>query len=271
MKRMRRRAFSRAFSMVGLLVTMVCMVILFAIGMSAMNKAVTGEGSAVEGTVRSVQDQLALYTIATSMVTFASDHGGRFLTPSELSGSGDVSQNTTASLYSAMIMENYVSPDKLVSGNEYNGWVVPIEDYDFLARDPGAGIYWDPTFEADLEDYSNVSFAHMPLCGDRFERHWETSFSSRMPIFGNRGPKDGIENPDSYTYGRNGRWGGHLAFGDGHTEFVETFTPSGLFLERDGRREQDNIFAMQDGAAGRDAIIAFTKAMSEDGPELQYD
>ena len=43
----------RGLSLVGLLVTMVCLVALFAIGLSSLNKAVTGEGSAVEGTVRS--------------------------------------------------------------------------------------------------------------------------------------------------------------------------------------------------------------------------
>jgi hypothetical protein len=261
----------RAFSLVGLLVTMVCIVILFAIGMSAMNKAVTGEGSASQGTVRSFEDKLALYTIYTSLAANAPDHRGRFITPSDVSGRGDVAENTTANLYSAMIMQHYVEPKSLISGNEYSGWVIPDEDYDYQAYDPRGGVYWDPTFEADLEDYSNVSFAHVPLFGERFDRHWCDSMSSGFPLVGNRGPRDGIDDPDSLTYGRSGRWGGHAVFGDGHVDFFETFTPPGVLFDRDGQRYADNIFKVEDGPAGRDAILSFTKKMTAQGPELQWD
>ena len=46
---------ARGFSMIGLLVSMVCIVVLFAIGMNAMNKAVTGEGTARRGTKCSIR------------------------------------------------------------------------------------------------------------------------------------------------------------------------------------------------------------------------
>jgi hypothetical protein len=39
------------YSMIGMLITLVCIVILFSIGMSALNRAMTGEGSALRGTV----------------------------------------------------------------------------------------------------------------------------------------------------------------------------------------------------------------------------
>jgi len=259
------------FSMVGMLVTMACMLVLFVIGMNAMDKAVTGEGSAVDGTVRSLEDKLLLYALHQSMVVSANDHGGRYLTPSEVSGRDDISEDTTANLFSAMVMANYVRPDKLISGNEYSGWVDPMEDYDFLSYSPRDGIYWDDRFVADLDDLSNVSFAHMPLFGERRRRQWKANFGQDYPLLGNRGPKDGIDDPNSWSYGRNGVWGGHIVFGDGHIEFLNTFTPGAVYREVDGMRESDNIFAMEDGPDGGDAILSFTKSMSDDGPELQYD
>lgn len=261
----------RGYSMIGLLVTMVCIVILFVIGMSAMNKAVTGEGSALENTVRSVQDQLFLAELHKMMVVAARDNRDRFITPSEYSGSGDRRQDTTANLFSSMLMQNYTIPAQLISGNEYNNWVRADEDYNMSLYDPRGGVYWDPSFVADLEDVSNVSFAHMPLFGGRFDHYWEAGFSSRMPILGNRGPRDGVDNPMSYTYGRNGQWGGHIVMGDGSVRYIDGFTPGDVFYESDGQRLADNIFAMESGPEGDDAILSFTRQMTEDGPMLQHD
>jgi hypothetical protein len=33
----------------------------------------------------------------------------------------------------------------------------------------------------------------------------------------------------------------------------------------------DNIFAMESGPRGADAILSFTKAMTDEGPQLQFD
>jgi hypothetical protein len=232
---------SRGFSLVGMLITLVCMVVLFTIGMSAMNKAVTGEGSAVEGTVRSVEDQMYLYALHQAMVVHANDNRERFLVPSVLVGDGDP------------------------------GYVWPVEGYDYGLYDPQAGVHWDPKFKADLSDLSNTSFAHVPLHGERFRRHWKSDFSSTFPILGNRGPKDGIDDPNSWTYGKNGVWGGHLVFGDGHIDFVDTFTPPNVVFDRDGERYADNVFAVEDGPDGRDAILSFTREMTDAGPVLQHD
>ncbi len=265
------RTLTRGFSMIGMLVTMVCIVVLFAIGMSAMNNAVTGEGSVTGGSVRSMEDKLAFYALHQSMAVHAMGTGGRHLTPSELSGSDELSENTTASFFSAMVMKNYISPAQLISGNEYSIYVVKDADYSYRAYNPSAGVYWDPGFVADLEDISNVSFAHIPLFGDRHRYQWKSGADSGFPLLGNRGPRDGIPDPSSYTYGRDGSWAGHLVFGDGHIEFVNSFTPGSVFYERDGQRLPDNIFAVEDGMDGRDAILSFTKEMTEEGPVLQHD
>jgi type II secretory pathway pseudopilin PulG len=266
-----QRAHDKGMTLIGLLVVFACILILAVISLTALNKAITGEGSAQENTVRSVQDKIYLYAIHQALVAYSMDNDGRFLTPSVLSGTGDRTLDTTANLYSAMIMHYGVRPEMLISGNEYNGYIIQDTDYDYRAYDPSAGVYWDPTFEADLERGSNVSFAHMPLFGERFEKHWCSAMSSSFPILGNRGPKDGVPDPTSLTYGRNGTWAGHIVFGDGHIEFTNSFTPGSVFFQSDGQRFSDNIFAVEDGMDGADAILSFTKEMTPDGPVVQFD
>ena len=132
-------------------------------------------------------------------------------------------------------------------------------------------MHWDPNFTADLQLGANTSFAHLPLYGQRLRQSWQFTVGSTTALLGNRGPKDGVADPQSYTYGRDGRWAGHVVFGDGHIEFVSTFTPNGLFYEDHGQRLPDNLFRVDDGMNGVDAIFAFTQAMAADGPELQFD
>jgi hypothetical protein len=268
---MNRGNTSRGFSMVGMLITMVCIVVLFTIGMNAMNKAVTGEGTARRGTVNSMSDQLQLYALYQSLVVDAGDRRGRMLTPSRLTAREDTADDTTANFFSALVMQNYATPESLISANEFSGYVDPIEDYDYTLYSAQDDVHWDPAFVADLAKFSNASFAHMPFYGERYERGWNDSFSARAPLVGNRGPKDGIDDPRSLTYGRQGVWGGHIAFADGHTDFTDSFTPSGVFFERGGETYADNIFAVEDGPGGRDAILSFTQEMTSDGPVLQFD
>lgn len=260
------------YGLLGLLITLVCIVVLFAISMSALNKAITGEGSPREGTVRSVQDQMQLHALFQSMVAGSRDfRESQYITPSEVSRSGDRSEDTTANLFSAMVALQYTRPENLISGNEYNHHVVVKEDYDYTAYVPERSSFWDQTFMADLHDLSHVSFAHMPLYGERFTRGWRATHDARTVLLGNRGPEDGEDDPYSYTYGRDGVWGGHVLYGDGHIRFHTEFTPGGLTYERDGRAQPDNLYFMDDGADGRDAVLSFTREMTQDGPVLQYD
>jgi len=60
-------------------------------------------------------------------------------------------------------------------------------------------------------------------------------------------------------------------FGDGHVEFINSFTLKQLTVNVRGQRQPDNVFAMEEGERGGDAIIAFTKEMTTDGPILQWD
>jgi hypothetical protein len=69
----------------------------------------------------------------------------------------------------------------------------------------------------------------------------------------------------------NGQWGGHLVFGDGHVRFTNSFDISDHTLLIDGQSVPDNVFNMQTGFNGDDAILSFTEAMSADTVKLQYD
>jgi prepilin-type processing-associated H-X9-DG protein len=212
-----------------------------------------------------------LVSIYQSMAVSAQMGDGRFLVPSALTRRRDIADDTTAGLFSAMIAQQYAAPEQLFSANERNPNVWMDEDYDYLAYNPAEDSYWDAAFVADLELESNNSFAHIPLYGERLRRLWRFTAGSSAPLLGNRGPADGVDDPDSYTYGVNGTWAGHIVFGDGHVEYAETFTLSSVFFDAGGQRQPDNLFRMDDGPDGVDVILTFTKTMSKDGPVIQYD
>ncbi|MEE2908499.1 MAG: type II secretion system protein [Planctomycetota bacterium] len=260
----------RAFSMIGMLMTLLCIGILMAIALPAFQKSMTGikeEGGKAAVSGWGLQDQVHLYALMQGLNTVGLSTGDGMPVPSEVSGRRDISEDTTANLYSYLVMQRFISPDHLVSPADY--MVDPDDDYDWSAYDPRAGVYWDPSFEADLTDISNVSYAHMPLYGDRLKDNWGSRMrlSSSFPLFGNRGPEDGIETEESYAC-FDGRWGGYVAFGDGHIEFLDS--PAAF---RGGIRGggPDELFSIDDTTRHADAILGFTYRMHADGPELQWD
>lgn len=265
----------RAFSIIGLLITMACMLVLSVILLTALDKAVTGSGSTTAGSVRSFEDQFNLSQFYQVILVAAQENRDRFPAPAMTGGRNDASLNTTANFSSLLVAQHSVMPKMLVSRNEHSPYVLEKSDYDFTAYNPAAKLYWDPTFKADLKRESNTSFAHMALYGERYRRFWERvggqGYNSMFPLIGNRGPLDGRDNPASYTYGKDGTWAGFAAFADGHVDFIDTFTPNGLVFEsRDGMKP-DNIFAIEDGPTGTDAILTFTSKINSDGPVVQHD
>lgn len=261
----------RGYSLIGILITMAIIVVLYAISMQALDKAISGEGNTESGTAYSMVDKITLQQIYQSLLMETQSRNGALPTPSVIAGNADTGLNTTANLYSAMIAENYVTPKMLISANEQSPYIWPDDDYDYTSYAPARGTFWDPNFSADLSDDANVSFAHEPIFGKRRDQWNRPSFNSTFPMFGNRGPKGGIEDPSSYTYGKDGTWAGHAVFGDGHVEFFETFTPGSVAYYRNGTPQPDNIFAFDDGESGSDAILTFTEFIHGSEIRIQHD
>lgn len=265
----RRAALRHGNSLVGLLVAMAILVVLFAVLMSSMNVAVTGAGNTTSGSVHSFADQLQLKGLAEAC--FIAGQGNNFKgapTPSQRKGTDSNAPDTTANIYSLLIAERFADTSMLISKNERNPNVWEKENYNFSAVRPEQKSYWDENFRADLTRESNVSYAHVPLCGKRASYWTEVRLDTRFPLIGTRGPANGVANPASLTYGRDNTWAGFLAFGDGHVEFIQQFTVSSLQLP-DGK--PDNIFNLDTDPEGNDAVLAFTTQMRGGAPTLQWD
>ncbi len=227
-----------------------------------MQKAVTGgTGVSSETSLWGMQDQIQLQTLAQGLTIHAMTSGDQFLIPSKLSRSNDPFDNTSANFWSAMIMQNLAKPEQLVSPYD-RGWVEKAE-YRIYGGD------WDPNFSADLQTTSNVSYAHMPLFGDRLERRWNPS-AGRFPILGNRGPEDGVEGTSSMTLDADRTWRGWVVFADGSIEWQEGTTMTSKWRRRDGYVE-DNIFLMEEDDSSDDAILGFTYEMDDYGPVFVWD
>lgn len=239
---------------------------------------------------KSLRDQRNLAQIHTAFITFAHSDGGRYPRPGRIHrcavaagpgareqhipgvGPEDVSLNTTAALYAAMIAQEYFSPDLVISPVERNPKVDRIERYDYEAYDPANASYWDHTFNADLDNESNTSYAHLVMFGDRMDRNWRDITETIKPVLGNRGPKDGVRRPDSYTTGMHGNWSGNMVYNDNSVRMLESPAPDDLRYDADGETSPDNLFEMLDGSEGSDLIITFTQTMNpDDGPAIQFD
>jgi prepilin-type N-terminal cleavage/methylation domain-containing protein len=154
-------------------------------------------------------------------------------------GPEDPSRNTHANLYSVCIMQHYFSPQTCVGTTEVNPKVVVKEDYNWERYQPALNAYWDPSFVASLEsNRSHVSYATMPLCGQRKAEKWRTAGDPGYPMVANRGPRgdDDLQQhilnmKESLTvklHGGHREWVGQVCFGDNHTEVFKSLLPHGL-------------------------------------------
>ena len=188
----------------------------------------------------------------------------------------DDSQNTTAHLYSATIMLNYFTPEVCVGPAEPSPRVRPATGagaYDFASYAPANGAYWDEDFKADLHGESNVSYAHMPLWGLRFERQWRDSADPGFPLLGHRGPKDGTD-AASITLRilpPFDSWRGIVVHADNSTEVDGDVEWGEVRVDVNSEFVPDCYFRFEEGPIGGDAILTFTKSMGGSGPETQWD
>lgn len=260
----------RGMSLVGLLIVLACIVVLLSITLPAMRTATTGfsnQGGQASTSAWAAADQMNLNSMNQALIASGMSRGmdQAWMNPAVVSGTRDVTLNTTANFYSMLVMERLTAPRQLVSKGD-QGFVEIDADYDMTAYDPRNGIYWDPQFVADLSRLSNVSYAHMPLTGARFDTHWHGSMASDFPLLGERGPQDGVESAGSVTC-RNGVWSGHVSFADGHVDHLT----SPRAFSRQFNRGPDGLFTIDDPQRGADAVLGFSSFIDEDGVTLQWD
>jgi hypothetical protein len=232
---------------------------------------------------RLLKNSTQIDQIYKSFVMASNDLNGRFPRPGEFDrlpvsgvntpgrGAENATRNTTANLYSAMIMLNWFTPRICISPVERNPNVKEaVTAYDYNVYAPAKGTWWDPNFKADLAAESNVSYAHMPLYGERL-KHWANAAGEDFPVIGDRGPRDGKPDPKSYTCRSDGSWSGWITPFRGARNRLTSMVPAGLFFGDGDNRKPDNLFAFDDGIDGADVILTFTKEMTGKGPVIQHD
>ena len=210
----------RGFTLVELLVVMAIIALLIGLLLPALAKA--------RAQAQLTKDQAQIKEVHQSWLVFSRELDGALPTPGlidrltdpilglDVPGRGpeDVEMNNTPNLYSVCIMRHYFTPQMCFSPTEPSGRVIYKDDYKFSYYDPlGANTdcqddadsppdcYWDPTFDANLNDageLSNTSYAHMPIAGERKKRHWRDSMDSRFAMVGTRGPENGSLDADIY-------------------------------------------------------------------------
>ena len=147
----------KGLSLIGILVSLACIVVVMSIYMSSVQKAVTGgSGTSSKTSVWGMQDQIQLQLIGKALTMSAIIGGDGLLVPSDISSSGDSYDNTSANFWSALIMENMLKPEQLISPTDRG--LVEVVQYNYYAGD------WDPNFSADLSQHQ-MSPMHTCPCG----------------------------------------------------------------------------------------------------------
>jgi hypothetical protein len=163
-------------------------------------------------------------------------------------GAEDKLLNTTNNVHSLAVMENIYSTDRLISDSEPNPNVFVMEAYDYNTRNPSEDTYWDEGLKVDLQDNGegcNVSYASIPLIGERMLREWGNSGSAEFPIMSNRGPILGELIDHSITYDIHGggrTWVGNVCWQDNHITYEETIYPLMSVYQKGGCNIPDNLF-----------------------------
>jgi prepilin-type N-terminal cleavage/methylation domain-containing protein len=245
----------RGFTLIELLVVMAIIALLIGLLLPALAKA--------RATAKLTKDSTQIRGIHQSWLVFAREFDGILPTPGLIDrlafngvqepgrGPEDQSQNDTARLHSAAIMQNYYTPQLCVGTTEPSGRVIVMENYNYELYDvtPNVDIYWDDAFDADLSSLSNNSYASMPIALDRKKRQWKDSLDSAWPILSNRGVIEGSLQDQDYNssitleiHGGKQDWMGNICYNDNHMEVSKTFKPEGVTYINGNTVNADNIF-----------------------------
>ncbi|MEE2894757.1 MAG: hypothetical protein VX726_03360 [Planctomycetota bacterium] len=253
-------------------------------------------------------DQQHLRTIHQAMTTFGDRNAdGGLPTPGRINrftsafvgrqqGAGPANwrKDSTGHLFSAMIAQEYLDTDVVISPGETNPVVSRYgteaqddsTEYDYTAYDPPSDTYWmgdapDPpqvapgtppsggpnfVFRSKINrpptsGRSHVSYAHLMLAGQR-RLDWNVNARPWTVLLGNRGVKNGAAEGDDYDlsptlrfFGDPDTWIGNVVRGDGRVERL--VQPK--FGNTDGTPVfgfRDLVFRCGDEAARPDNIFA---------------
>ena len=275
-----RKSDRRAVVRPEIIVLVVCAIVAVVVGVVLLKNVRRPGGF-------SAKESAMLRGIHQSWVIYSREFGGSYPVPGLVRrlpeggvlmpghGEEDVSQNTTANLFSLCIAGNYFTPEMCVGSTEpsHRVKVLDSEGYDYQQYQPSEGIFWDTNFKADLHVLSNVSYAHRPITGELENRFWRDSLDASVAVVGNRGPLGGIANANSITnkiYSPQDSWNGNIVYGDNSVSFTSTVPatkrPNGLGYVIAPECQKEGTTPLNS-----DADITFTKEMTDSGPVIQHD
>ncbi|MDP7070646.1 MAG: prepilin-type N-terminal cleavage/methylation domain-containing protein [Phycisphaerales bacterium] len=263
---------NRGFTIIELMIVVAIIGLLMALLLPALSSALRN--------ARAAHDKSVLKGIGMATANSAEDFGDRYIRPSLVArchywrrsknygyvpGKGLEGEpwDSTESLYSVLIMKDYLMPDTVVSPVDTNAYLLAkggdgSTPYDYNAWFPGDPSlkvqdeptgYWDTTFSCQLDDeeYDNASYANQTLVGRRAAKKWRGGATTIIPMYSTRGTTGeaddstfeshlagdgGVASHDDpgYKYsptlehvGPTNSWNGHVYTSDGKVAVVDDY------------------------------------------------
>jgi len=189
-----------------------------------------------------VKDAIQLRSLMQGCTQFANANGGAYPLPSVLDVANHTvnapphEKNTTASILSALIFQQIITPEILVSPAD-QGSVTVHADYEYVepsaAANPARAL-WDPALRTDFTGAlpAHNSYAHLQPSDARLPK-WSNTMTSDQPVFSTRFPHvSAAGQPPTFNarsnacrmFGKPNEWSGNIAYADGRVPFERSLT-----------------------------------------------